>query len=149
MRATHPTDRRECFQQGESRSVSVSPAGSGKATTIPLSRTTTPYTLAGALEDIGQSADKLNKPQFEHALKVLTEALHDATPGLRGALDVLDPACAALEAAIATGHSGTKDDWRAHCLLVVARLIARGALRREESRGGHWRSDFPERDEWW
>lgn len=69
------------------RSVSVSPAGSGNATTIPLSRTTTPYTLAGALEDLGQNANNLNKPQFEHALKVLTETLHDATPGLRGALD--------------------------------------------------------------
>jgi len=32
-------------------------------------------------------------------------------------------------------------------LLVVARLIARAALRREESRGGHYRSDFPERDD--
>jgi len=66
---------------------------------------------------------------------------------LRGALDVLEPAAALLESAIAAGRSGTKDDWRAHSLLIVARLIARGALRREESRGGHWRSDFPERDD--
>ncbi len=29
------------------RSIAVSPAGSGKSTTIPLSRTTTPYTLNG------------------------------------------------------------------------------------------------------
>ena len=69
------------------RSISVTPAGSGKATTIPLSRTTTPYTLAGALEDLGQNASNLNKPQFEQALNVLTDTLHDATPELRGALD--------------------------------------------------------------
>jgi len=69
------------------RSLAVTPAGSGKATTIPLSRTTTPYTLAGALEDLGQSANNLDKPQFEQALHVLTDALHDATPQLRGALD--------------------------------------------------------------
>lgn len=69
------------------RSISVSPGGRGHATVIPLSRTTTPYTLAGALEDLGQNATNLNKPQFEHALQVLTNTLHDATPGLRGALD--------------------------------------------------------------
>jgi phospholipid/cholesterol/gamma-HCH transport system substrate-binding protein len=69
------------------RSISVSPAGSGKATSIPRSRTTTPYTLAGALEDLGQNASNLNKPQFEQALNVLTDTLHDATPELRGALD--------------------------------------------------------------
>ncbi len=69
------------------RSISVTPAGSGKSTTIPLSRTTTPYTLAGALEDLGQNANNLNKPQLEQALNVLTDTLHDATPELRGALD--------------------------------------------------------------
>lgn len=69
------------------RSIAVTPAGGGKATTIPLSRTTTPYTLAGALEDLGSNASNLNKPQFEQALHVLTDTLHDATPELRGALD--------------------------------------------------------------
>jgi phospholipid/cholesterol/gamma-HCH transport system substrate-binding protein len=69
------------------RSISVTPAGSGRATTIPLSRTTTPYTLAGALEDLGNNANNLNKPQFEQALNVLSDTLRDATPELRGALD--------------------------------------------------------------
>src|SRR5262245_22126819 len=32
-------------------------------------------------------------------------------------------------------------------VLTVARLIARAALRREESRGGHYREDFPARDD--
>jgi len=31
--------------------------------------------------------------------------------------------------------------------LTVARLIARAALRREESRGGHFRADFPDRND--
>jgi phospholipid/cholesterol/gamma-HCH transport system substrate-binding protein len=69
------------------RSISVTPAGSGKGSTIPLSRTTTPYTLAGALEDLGQNANDLNKPRFEQSLNVLTDTLRDATPELRGALD--------------------------------------------------------------
>ena len=32
-------------------------------------------------------------------------------------------------------------------IVTVGRLIARAALRREETRGGHYRSDFPERDD--
>jgi len=36
--------------------------------------------------------------------------------------------------------------WRERNLLTVARLIAGAALRREESRGGHFRDDFPEKD---
>ena len=69
------------------RSISVTPAGSGKGSTIPLSRTTTPYTLAGALEDLGQNANDLNKPRFEQSLNVLTDTLRDATPELRDAFD--------------------------------------------------------------
>ncbi|WP_116672364.1 virulence factor Mce family protein [Mycobacterium kubicae] len=79
------------------RSISVSPAGAGQATTIPLSRTTTPYTLNGALEDLGRNATNLNKPQFEQALRVLTDTLHDATPQLRGALDGVTSLSRALD----------------------------------------------------
>jgi succinate dehydrogenase/fumarate reductase flavoprotein subunit len=35
-------------------------------------------------------------------------------------------------------------------LVTVAFLMSRAALRREESRGGHYRTDFPERhDDTW
>lgn len=69
------------------KSLSVTPAGNGMVTTIPLGRTTTPYTLNTALQDLGQNASTLDKPKFEEALGVLTDTLHDATPQLRGALD--------------------------------------------------------------
>ena len=52
-------------------------------------------------------------------------------------------ACARLEAA--TRASAVDRPLRN--LLTVARLIAHAALRREESRGGHFRSDFPQRDD--
>jgi L-aspartate oxidase len=38
-------------------------------------------------------------------------------------------------------------DWRVASLVTVGRLMARAALRREETRGGHARSDFPARDD--
>lgn len=70
------------------RSIAVTPSGSGNATTIPLSRTTTPYSLNAALQDLGANAGGLvDTGQFENSLQVLTDALRDATPQLRGALD--------------------------------------------------------------
>jgi L-aspartate oxidase len=39
------------------------------------------------------------------------------------------------------------EDWHRFNLLTVGRLITRAALRREESRGGHYRQDFPTRDD--
>ena len=69
------------------KSLSVTPKGSGTSTVIPLGRTTTPYTLNTALQDLGQNVAALDKPKFEQALQTLTDTLHDATPQLRGALD--------------------------------------------------------------
>ena len=37
--------------------------------------------------------------------------------------------------------------WRLASLSTVGALVARGALRREESRGGHYRADVPHRDD--
>jgi phospholipid/cholesterol/gamma-HCH transport system substrate-binding protein len=69
------------------KSLSVTPRGAGSSTTIPLGRTTTPYTLNTALQDLGRNASELDKPKFEQALQTLTATLRDATPQLRGALD--------------------------------------------------------------
>ncbi|MDT5078488.1 MAG: phospholipid/cholesterol/gamma-HCH transport system substrate-binding protein [Mycobacterium sp.] len=69
------------------KSLRVTPQGTGNVTTIPLGRTTTPYTLNTALQDLGQNASDLDKPRFEEALNTLTSTLKDATPQLRGALD--------------------------------------------------------------
>ncbi|MCW2589243.1 MAG: virulence factor Mce family protein [Mycobacterium sp.] len=69
------------------KSLRVTPQGAGNVTTIPLGRTTTPYTLNTALQDLGQNASDLDKPRFEEALNTLTSTLKDATPQLRGALD--------------------------------------------------------------
>jgi L-aspartate oxidase len=67
--------------------------------------------------------------------------------GMEEALTVLEPAWRAMEARIAEGEQLTARIWREASIVTVGRLIARAALRREESRGGHYRSDFPQRDE--
>ena len=50
-----------------------------------------------------------------------------------------------------------QDAWEATNLVTVSTLLAEAALLREETRGSHWREDFPERDDatqsghhdWW
>ncbi|MDT5009119.1 MAG: phospholipid/cholesterol/gamma-HCH transport system substrate-binding protein [Mycobacterium sp.] len=69
------------------KSLGVTPRGSGESTSIPLKRTTSPYTLNDALQDLGQNAGDLDKPKLNEALQVLTDSLHEATPQLRQALD--------------------------------------------------------------
>jgi len=49
-----------------------------------------------------------------------------------------------------TTQSSSTQSWEASNLLTVSTMIAQAALRREESRGSHWRLDFPQRnDERW
>ncbi len=67
--------------------------------------------------------------------------------GLERALGVLEPAWAGFDAALRRGATLSDEEWRRGSILTVGRLIARAALRREESRGGHYRADFPERDD--
>jgi phospholipid/cholesterol/gamma-HCH transport system substrate-binding protein len=69
------------------RSLAVTPRGGGSITSIPLGRTTVPYTLNMALQDLGQNASELDKGQLNQALGVLTDSLREATPQLRRTLD--------------------------------------------------------------
>ena len=51
--------------------------------------------------------------------------------------------------AVATKLEGSEDPAGDRAATLVALLLAQAALRRRESRGGHFRSDFPEtRPEW-
>jgi L-aspartate oxidase len=67
--------------------------------------------------------------------------------GLSRALDMFEPAWLELDARLRDGPSLDEADWRTASIVTVGRLIAKAALRREESRGGHYRSDFPDRDD--
>jgi succinate dehydrogenase/fumarate reductase flavoprotein subunit len=67
--------------------------------------------------------------------------------GLFRTREGLGDAVAALGRAMTPASAATADAWRDRNLLTVARLIAGAALRREESRGGHFRADYPRRDD--
>ena len=67
--------------------------------------------------------------------------------GLSAAADQLAAVRARVEAGVGAGEAFTSASWRIASLATVASLVARAALRREESRGGHARTDFPGRDD--
>lgn len=64
----------------------------------------------------------------------------------------LREACAEVEARarqIATVPSASREEAETANMVTVARLVLQAALARTESRGAHYRSDFPEADEAW
>jgi len=66
---------------------------------------------------------------------------------LQGTAAQLEEACARQRTTLDRSAQPSAGEWRRFNLLTVARLIVRAALRREESRGGHFRADFPSRDD--
>jgi L-aspartate oxidase len=97
------------------------------------------------------------QPPIPHAQSLIPdpqsltpEAIRDLmwqSVGLFRHREGLERAVAALDAADAAAYPPDAAGARHRHLVTVARLIARGALRREESRGGHFRQDFPRRDD--
>jgi len=66
---------------------------------------------------------------------------------LQQVVDALEEPWRQVDAHLRGGGPLGADQWRSVNLLTVARLIARAALRREESRGAHYRDDYPQRDD--
>jgi L-aspartate oxidase len=84
--------------------------------------------------------------------EAVVRALMWADVGLLRQRESLERAVATLEAfeAHLAGQGASRHadaDWRLANLVTVGRLMARAALGRTESRGGHYRADFPTRDD--
>lgn len=73
--------------------------------------------------------------------------LFRSADGMRDAVAKLDAAWVAHRRALDGARADDADAWKQFNLVTVARLIARAALRRQESRGAHYREDFPRRDD--
>jgi L-aspartate oxidase len=67
--------------------------------------------------------------------------------GMRDAVAKLEAAWVAHRRALDDARADDADAWKQFNLVTVARLIARAALRRQESRGAHYREDFPKKDD--
>ena len=67
--------------------------------------------------------------------------------GMEAAVAKLEASYAAHRDALASARADDADAWKQFNLVTVARLIARAALGRHESRGAHYRDDFPKRDD--
>ena len=69
---------------------------------------------------------------------------------MRGALDALTTLRERAQKVSVTGNREYNPGWHTaldlQSLLTVSETVARAALERKESRGGHFRDDFPEKD---
>jgi L-aspartate oxidase len=112
---------------------------------------------SGWLAAGGEGAGSSHQPQTTDHRPLTTSQVRELmwkSVGLFRSGDGMREAAAKLEAAY-VGHRRALDDaraddadaWKQFNLVTVARLIARAALRRQESRGAHYREDFPKRDD--
>ena len=100
----------------------------------PVRRAPVPPTARGALV----SHERMRA--LQHAMSVDASVIRSAD-SLARAADVL------ADLARAPGATPCTDDWEMTNLHLVARALVHHARIREETRGSHWREDFPDRDD--
>jgi succinate dehydrogenase / fumarate reductase flavoprotein subunit len=91
--------------------------------------------------------------QVQYALQEMMQDLVGIVrnePEMRQALEGLEPLAERARRVGVGGHREYNPGWHAaldlHNLLTVSEAITRSALERRESRGGHFRDDYPDKD---
>ena len=79
--------------------------------------------------------------------KEITETTTKGAGAVRNAAGLNQTITKLTALALKTTNSPSTQSWEATNLLTVSSFLTNAALRRQESRGSHWRSDFPKRDD--
>jgi L-aspartate oxidase len=83
-----------------------------------------------------------------HGVRRALQQVMDADAGVLRSADSLQHAAHRLaELGEASDAAPSTEDWETTNLHQIATVLVRQALIREETRGSHWREDFPERDD--
>ena len=123
-------------------------ARAGRALTEPLREADLPAPVHRDTPLLHQkyAGRQMNESEIR-ALTWKCVALFRRDDTLREAVGLLQEQELVLEQQLGRDTALDHEGWRRASLVTVAALIARGALRRQESRGGHFRTDFPSRDD--
>jgi succinate dehydrogenase / fumarate reductase, flavoprotein subunit len=106
-----------------------------------------------ALQPFERGADGEGPYQVQYALQKMMQDLVGIVRSeqeLQRALEGLGPLRQRAQQAGVGGHREYNPGWHAaldlHSLLTVSEAITRSAIERRESRGGHFRDDYPDKD---
>jgi succinate dehydrogenase flavoprotein subunit len=106
-----------------------------------------------ALEPFNRQSDGEGPYQVEHDLQTMMQELVGIVrreDEMRRALEGLKALAERARKVTVTGNREYNPGWHTALdlknLLTVSEIVARAALERKESRGGHFRDDFPEKD---
>ena len=101
---------------------------------------------AGGKDNLGKIREEMRNLMTEKVGVFRTEqGMNDAIEGLRELKERADKTVLASQSLIM--NQDLIQRWELNNLLDNAMVITKGALNRKESRGGHFRDDFPERDD--
>ena len=107
----------------------------------------------GALEPFERGTSGEGAYQVQYALQEMMQNLVGIVrnePEMKRALECLGPLRERAARVGVGGHREYNPGWHAaldlHSLLTVSEAVTRSALERRESRGGHFRDDYPDKD---